>query len=306
MNAEFYERTLCISCQSKRLRILDAGKFGEEPHRAMLLDSPWGESPFPFLENCEWTLVECKDCAQVFHQRVLTPEWAERRFTKWMSEEAIQKFRLQNGDLESKAIFNRARRMTDHVLCLEKMTRELSGNQAARLLDFGCGEGEFLTLATSFGFDAHGIDRSTARREHFKGQAPIFKDIKTFREHVSKQVHVVTLFEVLEHLEEPLEILKSIHNLLVPSGILVVEVPDADGVTQIKTMHDLVVDGVDHLNAFSPKTLLGIVQRAGFVPTKRPTAHVTADVPRVIKREIRRVVGALRKPSTQLYFRRSS
>lgn len=305
MQAEFYERNSCISCQSQSLRTLDSGKFGEEPHRTMLLDSPWGESPFPFLENCEWTLVECEDCAQIFHLRILTPEWTERRFTKWMSEAAIQEFQLLNGILEPEYVYNHARKMTDHIVCIEKMTRGLRGKQATRLLDFGCGDGQFLTLASAFGFDAHGIDRSTARTEHFKGQASIYEDFHAFREHRLDPVHVITLFEVLEHLEEPLAILNAAHEHLVPSGLLVVEVPNAEGVAQIKTMDDLVIDGFDHLNAFSPATLRKIVERAGFVPVKRPTAHVTADVPRIIKREIRRVVGALRRPSTQLYFRRA-
>jgi len=305
MEAEFYERNACISCQSLSLRTLDSGAFGEEPHRTMLLNSPWGESPFPFLENCKWALVECEVCAQIFHQRVLTPEWTERRFTKWMSKEAIHEFQSQHGILEPGHIFKQTQKMTDHIVCIEKLTRGLRVKQAIRLLDFGCGDGQFLNLASAFGFDAHGIDRSTARTEHFQGQASIYEDFQAFQEHQPDPVHVVTLFEVLEHLEEPLAILNAAHEHLVPSGILVVEVPNADGVRQIKTMDDLVVDGFDHLNAFSPATLQKIVERAGFTAVKRPTAHVTADIPRIIKREIRRVVGALRKPTTQLYFRRN-
>lgn len=304
MNAEFYERDSCIACQSRKLRTLDSGKFGDEPHRSMLLDSPWGESPFPFLEHCAWTLVVCEDCAQVFHLRVLTPEWTERRFTKWMTREAIQEFRLQNGDLEPEALYNRSRKMTDHILCIEKLTRGLRGNNPTRLLDFGCGDGDFLSLARAFGFEAHGVDRSTARTEHYQGQVPIYKSLEEFHAHCPEPVHVATLFEVLEHLEEPQVILSTLHERLVPSGLLVVEVPNAEGVTQIKTMDDLIIDGVDHLNAFTPRTLRNIVESAGFVIAKRPTAHVTADVPRILKREIRRVVGPFRKPSTQLYFRR--
>ena len=306
MEAEFYERSACIACQSKNLKVLDTGKFGDEPHRSMLLDSPWGESPFPFLEQCAWTLVECEACAQIFHLRVLTPEWTERRFTKWMSKDAIERFRLLNGDLEPEAINNRARRMTDHILCIEKMARSLRGNSPTRLLDFGCGAGEFLTLANAFGFEAHGIDHSTARIEDFHGRVPIYESLEASRAQGQELLHAATLFDVLEHLEEPLSILKAIHERLVPSGILVVEVPNAEGVRQIKNNEDLVVDGVDHLNAFTPATLKRIVERAGFIPTKRPTAHVTADVPRIIKREIRRVVGPFRKPSTQLYFRRAA
>ncbi|MGB0953840.1 MAG: class I SAM-dependent methyltransferase [Planctomycetota bacterium] len=270
----------------------------------MLLESPWGESPFPFLKDCAWTLVECEDCAQVYHLRVLTPEWTERRFTKWMSEEAIQAFRDLHGVMEPQAVFQRARKMTDHVLCIEKMTRELRDKEAIRLLDFGCGDGRFITLANAFGMDAQGVDRSTARRQKLRGQVRIHASVEAYRELHPEPVHVATLFEVLEHLEEPMAVLQSLHGMLVPSGLLVAEVPNAEGVRHLKTMDDLVVDGVDHLNAFTPVTLKQMVQGAGFTPVSRPTAHVSADVKRLVKREVRRVVGGLSKPSTRMYFRK--
>lgn len=305
MKADFYERKTCIACQSENLRTLDSGKFGEEPHRSMFLQSPWGESPLPFLEDCDWALVQCEVCEIVFHAKVLTPEWTERRFSKWMSEEAIQQFQLQNGVLEPQAVFTRTRRKTDHILCIEKMTRGLRGDQATRLLDFGCGSGEFLTLAETFGFDVHGVDRSTARTENFQGKAPIYQNLEQAFEQNAAPIHAATLFEVLEHLEDPVSILQSIHQRLVPSGALIVEVPNAAGVTQIKTNDDLVIDGFDHLNGFTPSTLKRMVQKAGFRLAKRPTAHVAADGKKIIKREIRRLVGPFRKPSTQLYFRRA-
>jgi hypothetical protein len=91
---------------------------------------------------------------------------------------------------------------------------------------------------------------------------------------------------------------------MVPGGILILEVPDAGGISKIRTPDDLVADGIDHINAFSSKTLQGIARRAGFAPINPGVAHVHTELPRVIKREVRRIVDTMRQPKTDQYFRR--
>ena len=303
--AEFRERTACISCESSRLEVTDRGKFSEGPHRAMLLESEWGTSPFPYLEHCEWVLVRCEDCKQVFQQRVLSEEWDERRFREWMTDDAIARYEEAHGLRTPDARFEKARGHVEDLLKLEKTTRELRGGEALRVLDFGCGWGGFIGIARQFGCEASGLDRHTARREGAAGQAPIYASLDDFKASNPKPLHALTLFQVLEHLYSPMPILKLIHDLLSPGAVLLLEVPDGSSVTRIRTEADLaVIDGIDHLNAFSPETLTGIAKRAGFSLLNPGVAHVTTDLRSVAKREVRRMVDRLRKPTTQQYFRR--
>lgn len=302
--AEFIERKQCISCDSTKLEVLDCGTFGQEPHLTMIRESPWGNSPLSQIKDCDWVLVRCEECAQVFHQRVLTEKWEEIRFREWMTDKAIRIFEEARGKYSAHAKFERARGEVEHILKLEKMTRAIRNEATLRILDFGCGWGTFIAIANHFGCEAMGIDRATARQDGTKSGTRIYKDIDEFKEDRQDLVHAVTLFQVLEHLNDPKSILVALREQLVQDGILIIVVPNATGILQIKTADDLRVSGIDHINAFSPKTLEGIARSAGFEPVNSGVAHATADFHRVVKREVRRAVDIVRKPTTERYFRR--
>jgi 2-polyprenyl-3-methyl-5-hydroxy-6-metoxy-1,4-benzoquinol methylase len=301
--AEFIERLICINCGSSRLRELSRGNFSDNPIRAFLIESPWGESPMPHLEGLQWLFVECQDCSQMFHKRVLAPNWNDRRFTRWMSQDAIRAFEATYDSRSER--FNKGRRHVTHVVRLEKMTRVLRKNEPVTLLDFGCGWGEFLAVCATFGFRAFGIDRSPARREG--GQLSIFPDTQALRNNVDapQGFHVLTMFEVLEHLDEPYDTLQALAELVVPGGFLVLETPDCTGVSSISSKSEYyLIHPLDHINAFTPKTLADMARRAGFVPAKPATVHVTGDPARLVRTEIRRLVGRFLRPTTQQYFRK--
>jgi len=305
MQAEFRVRDRCIACDSPGLATLDRGEFGRDPHLSMLRGSPWGQSPLPFVRDCVWELVECRDCGTAFHKRVLAEAWEQRRFREWMTEEAIARFESETGHDSPAANLDHARHDVDRILGIEKLTRRVRGDEVLRLLDFGCGWGRFVALAELFGFEAYGIDRSAPRRASSFRPGRVFAGLEDYRAQVGKSLHAVTLFEVLEHLFEPAAVLRAIHAELVPGGILVAETPNCANLRRLRTPADLrLADGLDHINAFSPRSLTALVERVGFARVRAPTVQIAADWKRVVKREARRVVDALRGPSTQQFFRR--
>jgi hypothetical protein len=82
------------------------------------------------------------------------------------------------------------------------------------------------------------------------------------------------------------------------------EVPNCSGIERIKTPEAYrAVDGIDHINAFSPATLRAFAARAGFAPVRAPVAHVTTDPARVVKREIKRAVRRFLRPTTEVWLR---
>lgn len=302
--AEFCERDSCITCESKSLRVLDKGFFGDEPHRSMFLNSPWGESPLPYLEKCEYILVECENCRQVFHKRFLNPEWQERRFNDWMTSNAIHRFAEMHGLNSPTAIFDKSRTIIDHLLCLERLTRSLrKPNERLRILDFGCGWGEFIKIGETLGFETYGIDVHEPRR-FANEKRKVFTSFEDFNSEIKKPMHAITLFQVLEHLEEPKKTLQKAYEHLVPSGILILEVPNCSKITEIKTQDDLIIDGIDHINAFTPKTLTKIAELSGFTQIRQPIAQVSVDYKRIIQREIKRYLRYFLGSSTHQYFKR--
>ncbi|MCL4692704.1 MAG: methyltransferase domain-containing protein [Candidatus Hydrogenedentes bacterium] len=302
-SAEFVERTHCINCGSTHLTDIASGRIGDNPLRSFLESDPWGESPMPYIENAEWAYARCEDCQQTFHRRILAPAWVQKHYTDWVSHEAMQQFSADQNTPEGQ--FQRARENAMHVLRIEKLTRGIRGGDAVRVLDFGCGYGDFLAVCDCFGFEASGIDFSPDRRR--EGRVEILPDMVALKAtaRAEKGFHAATLFQVLEHVTEPLNILKSVGELVLPGGLLVLETPDCTGVTGIQTLSDYRnIHPLDHINGFVPATLCSIAQRAGFDPIDRGEAHVTADWKRAAKTEVKRLIGRFRKPTTQQYFRK--
>jgi 2-polyprenyl-3-methyl-5-hydroxy-6-metoxy-1,4-benzoquinol methylase len=278
----FASRNRCISCGSRVLYEIAGGTFGEEPLRSFIAADPWGENPLPLIEDKRWSLVECRDCKQRFHRHILSPQWNEIRFSKWMSGDAIREFEASHGGRNN---------AVDHVQhCLR-----LKDLGVKRILDFGCGFGQFLEMCRLFGFDAHGVDRSNARRDGAGVQVhPELGD-------VPGAFDAITMFEVLEHLDDPLETLVALKAKLNPGGVMIIEVPDTSGVNGIadaagyRKIHPL-----DHINAFTPDSLVNIMAKAGLTPIAKEAAFVTTSIKRVAKDLAK---SRLKRQSTQRYFR---
>ena len=94
------------------------------------------------------------------------------------------------------------------MLALELRT-PLCGDSRVRVLDFGCGNGEFLSTCALHGFEVLGVVRSAARRGH--ARLPV---LSSLLDQVDGLFHAVTLFEVLEHLDDPRSVIESLRERL--------------------------------------------------------------------------------------------
>jgi 2-polyprenyl-3-methyl-5-hydroxy-6-metoxy-1,4-benzoquinol methylase len=298
--AEFIDRTRCINCQSTKLSEVARGNFADQPLAGFIASDPWGENPAPFLESAYWILSRCEDCGQMFHSHVLNEEWNERRFSKWMSAAAIHEFESRLGPAVVRR-FDTAVSHVTHILRIQKLTKTCrSKDDAVRILDFGCGFGDFIEACIHFGFDACGIDRSAGRRAD--ASMPIFSSFAELDQ--SKKFHTITAFEVMEHLDNPSDVLAQLATFLVDDGILVLETPDCSGVHDIKSLYEFrKIDPLEHINAFTHHTLKSLAERRGFVCIDRGPGYVTADTKRAGKRFARHLLRRDGK-STQLYFRK--
>lgn len=98
------------------------------------------------------------------------------------------------------------------------------------LLDIGCGTGAFIKRAIQMGFTAYGIDFDEKAIEEgktfFKIDTLFTTDVKNFKNKFSEiKFDVITLFQVLEHLEDPLLLMREAKELLKDKGIMVIALP---------------------------------------------------------------------------------
>ncbi len=304
--AEFYARTRCITCTSPDLDVVAQGSFDDTPLREFLENDPWGESPLPALAGAIWSLAECRRCGMRFHSNILTPEWRAICFERWMNAASMLEFEERNGSSSFDARFERANFWIGHVLSLEAMTRNGRG-ESLHILDFGCGSGHFLTQAARCGAQVYGIDASPDRRKWAERAGAIIEPkLDDLPQTLKGGMDAVTLFEVLEHLDQPRDVLLSVAEWVKPGGLLVLETPDAGHVSQIRTAKEYhLIHPLDHINAFSPITLKKIAREAGFEPVKRQFAFTSSSPVQSFKRETRRALNLIAAPTTQQYFRKT-
>jgi 2-polyprenyl-3-methyl-5-hydroxy-6-metoxy-1,4-benzoquinol methylase len=298
----FRERSHCISCGSSKLHPLWQGQFNEEPIYSFIQRCHYSKDVLGLVGKETFSLVRCETCGMTFHQRILSPQGLNLLYSQWIDDDQIKHMEVEYRTGSPQEIkFERGREYTRHLLRLQTLLKG-SLKEPFRILDYGCGDGYFLALAKLFGFDTYGIDFSSVRIEQSAKQGiAIFENLESLKSSQFPSMHIVTLFQVLEHLEEPLEILHKIANVMEDGGILIIEVPNCQGITQPHNFSEFhAVHPLEHINTFTPTTLKRICEQAGFIPIKRIAAHGTTSFVDVLRTEVSRFI----QPSqTSQYFR---
>lgn len=156
---------------------------------------------------------------------------------------------------------------------MRMLRRSVVEPRGLRLLDIGCSSGLFLDEARAADFDACGaeLSRDTAAfaRAHF-GLAVHAGDWRDAG-YAEGSFDVVTLFDVIEHLPDPLGELTAIRRLLRPGGLLLQSTPNIDGLfpgLSYKLAHRLDYwphpEPPHHLFQFSVRTLSALTGKAGY------------------------------------------
>jgi SAM-dependent methyltransferase len=136
-----------------------------------------------------------------------------------------------------------------------------------RLLDFGCGSGSFLLRMRQQGWKVTGLDMSEAVVDRLRSQLGLhaFAGSLPHPAFENASFDVITMWQALEHVHQPLEVLTAAHQLLAPGGKLLVAVPNIDSLAF--RWFGSAWNGLDlprHLVHFTPETLRLMLQRAGF------------------------------------------
>ncbi|MCM8820146.1 MAG: methyltransferase domain-containing protein, partial [Candidatus Omnitrophica bacterium] len=124
---------------------------------------------------------------------------------------------------------NREREKWERVPRFNVILPILSILPKGKLLDIGCGTGNFLLIAKRFGFEVYGIEASKIAieigRKNFNLKIAQALSFNKLPEEFKGPYKVVTAFEVIEHVEKPLEFLKGIYELLEENGFALISCP---------------------------------------------------------------------------------
>ncbi len=195
--------------------------------------------------------VICKECGLV---------WSDPRPAK-VKEYYKKYYRLQyKGTIKPKMkhIYRAGKVAKSRI---EKIGKYLNHND--KILGIGSGGGEFLYLLKYNGYDVSGIEpnedyaKYSVDKYNLNIHIGFIQDILLEKE----TYNVITMWHVLEHTENPFEILLRLNSCLKNNGILIVEAPNVESVSlaPIHRFH------LAHLYNFNHNTLKSIGEKAGFL-----------------------------------------
>ncbi len=177
---------------------------------------------------------------------------------------------------------------------LEPIAQELPVLQppaGASVLDFGCGLGGLLDTLAACGWVTYGIDPATkvAFRRH--REVIELPTTPTF--------DLAVLHHVLEHVKDPLVILRGLAAAVRPGGFVFISVPNLDGVAEHGEM-EYCLRSKTHVMAYSARCLAWLLATAGFELVSAQAVVVGSARGRQMAVIGRRVAGPVRPPDAPL------
>jgi len=169
--------------------------------------------------HCDGTvhLYRCPDCG----------------FSFFNPSQAGDSLFYQHLAVDDGTYYNNHRPEFDHAL------RRAQANGHRKVLDIGCGSGNYLDLARNAGLETFGMELNEKAAEaacakgHHMFDGILNEDFA--REHAG-EFDMVTLFQVVEHLSDPVGLLRLARKLLQPGGTLMFSVPNSRGLYQFYPM----------------------------------------------------------------------
>jgi len=135
-----------------------------------------------------------------------------------------------------------------------------------KLLDFGCGLGHFLDSAYDFGYLVHGVEFNKYAINYIRNRYTY--KITSYEDFIkmNEKFNIVTLFDVIEHLQDPFDTLNKLYNLIDTEGLLIISTMDSH--SYMSRFLGLKLEDFkrirEHIYFFSKKNLTDLLTRLGF------------------------------------------
>jgi 2-polyprenyl-3-methyl-5-hydroxy-6-metoxy-1,4-benzoquinol methylase len=236
----------CPVCESSLSKIL--GYRGGEAHQNN--------------QGVKTTIVRCRNCTHLYPNPMPFPKISlEELYTD--ADEYFKNHELEEKKLRSLAL-------------MENFEKHLG--RKGRFLDVGCGRGELVWAAKESGWEVEGIDPSKDFVEFGRKVLGVDTKVGILEEgqFPANSFDAIALGGIIEHLYNPKDLLKEVHNILKPEGWFWFDAPNEDGLyMQIGNLY-MRLRGKDwvvvlaptfspyHVQGFNKKSLKILMEKSNF------------------------------------------
>lgn len=194
-------------------------------------------------------IVRCKSCGLV----MACPRDDEQTLAR--------AYRQMSDEVYEEEDFNRSFAALEHQRLLVSQRAP-----PGRLLDLGCATGFFAEKAQAAGYDVTGVDASEWSIALARRRCPLARfEASTFDSlSFEAEFDVITLWDVLEHVHSPRDLVTRLAGWLKPGGLLLMSMPNSASWTARLMGPRWVLLLREHLWYFSPNTVQQLLQSCGF------------------------------------------
>jgi len=185
------------------------------------------KADFKFIQDYEskdgeWSLYECLKCQVQFWLPFENPQ-AERYEKEVDYTSKLEILTKENYLSIVKDYWNMNQFLKYPLL------KNLKGK---KLLDIGCGTGEFLVVMQNLGYQVSGVDFNEKAVNFAKNHLDIENvypdDVIKFLENKKEEYDVITAFEIIEHINNPKKLLELVYQTLKPGGYFALSLPNRE------------------------------------------------------------------------------
>jgi 2-polyprenyl-3-methyl-5-hydroxy-6-metoxy-1,4-benzoquinol methylase len=242
----------------------DLARLHKRIHEFVAVSCPacGGWSAHYRFEKYKCNFVECESCSTLYMSPRPTPAVMDDYYTN-----------SENYAIWNKYIFPKSEASRREKICrpnLERIIDECKrrGLEKPAILEIGPGFGTFSALANESGFfgTVSVVERTPSMAEacRAKGLQVIESALEDVANDFFELADVIVCFEVIEHVFDPLNFLKSVNKMMKPRGLLMFTCPNGKGFdTEMLQEASPSVD-TEHVNLFNPQSADLLLKRADF------------------------------------------
>ena len=251
---QFVERKACPACAcTKATELLQMPLASNDITERIAC---WYESRVPqnSFEINSYVVLECQACSLLYTRYHLNDDAMQELYVHWIKHSTFD----EAAETRALALVRRSVNLIRHLV------KPTSGPHI-RVLDFGAGLGLWAQEAMSRGEQVRAIELSASRVKQMIEDRGL--DASQVLRADDVDFDFVYMSQVLEHLPNPLSILREISTRCRNGAMLLVGVPNGSRTRRNLSPAQLnwyEIDPLEHINCFNAQSMSAMTRRAGF------------------------------------------